>query len=94
MNAPETHVVHKALHRTLGVWGVDRRLFFFTIVVGALQLRQSVLAGLGSWFVCYLAALWVTKKDPQMPRIIQLAWGSRTRYDSGKHAPFRVEMRR
>ena len=31
----ETHRVYKALHRPLTVWGVDRRLFFLAMMMGA-----------------------------------------------------------
>ena len=31
----ETHRVYKALHRPLTVWGVDRRLFFLALMMGA-----------------------------------------------------------
>ena len=33
---PSCRVVHKALHRPLTVCGVDRRLFFLALIMGAL----------------------------------------------------------
>ena len=34
-NQPEFRVVSRALYRPLTVWGVDRRLFFLALLVGA-----------------------------------------------------------
>ena len=44
----ETHRVYKALHRPLTVWGVDRRLFFLALMMGAamFNLFYSFLAAL------------------------------------------------
>jgi len=59
-----------ALHRTLTVWGVDRRLFFFAPLMGAatFNLFYSFLAGLLTFTGLYLLAVWTTKHDPQMRR--------------------------
>jgi hypothetical protein len=40
--------VYKALHRPLTIWGVDRRLFFLALLLGAatFNLFYSFLAGL------------------------------------------------
>ena len=45
---PIARPVHKALHRTLTVCGVDRRLFFLALLMGAatFNLFYSFLAGL------------------------------------------------
>ncbi len=44
---PIARPVHKALHRTLTVCGVDRRLFFLALLMGAatFNLFYSFLAG-------------------------------------------------
>ena len=47
-HAPVVRPVHKALHRPLTVCGVDRRLFFLALLMGAatFNLFYSFLAGL------------------------------------------------
>ena len=46
-NLPEYRPVYRALHRPLTVCGVDRRLFFLALLVGAatFNLFYSFLAG-------------------------------------------------
>lgn len=87
--------VYKALHRPLTICGVDRRLFFLALMMGAatFNLFYSFLAGLlmsGSLFVF---ALWATKHDPQMLRILLSSSRFKIRYDAAKHAPFDIEVR-
>ena len=45
---PTYRPVYKALHRPLTIWGVDRRLFFLSLLLGAatFNLFYSFLAGL------------------------------------------------
>jgi len=90
-----THRVFKALHRPLTVCGVDRRLFFLALVVGAatFNLFYSFLAGLLVTAGLYVFALWATTHDPQMLQILLSSSRVRTRYDAAKHAPFLVEVR-
>ena len=68
----ETHRVYKALHRPLTVWGVDRRLFFLALMMGAamFNLFYSFLAALLTFGSLYGFARWSTKRDPQMLRIL------------------------
>ena len=68
----ETHRVYKALHRPLTVWGVDRRLFFLALMMGAamFNLFYSFLAALLTFASLYGFARWSTKRDPQMLRIL------------------------
>ena len=69
---PATRPVYKAVHRTLTVCGVDRRLFFLALLLGAatFNLFYSFLAGLLTCLTLYVFALWTTKRDPQMLRIL------------------------
>lgn len=92
---PIVRPVHKALHRTLTVWGVDRRLFFLALLMGAatFNLFYSFLAGLLMFIGLYLFALWTTKRDPQMLRILLSSSRFRSRYDPIKHAPVEVTVR-
>jgi len=90
-----THRVFKALHRPLTVCGVDRRLFFLALIMGAatFNLFYSFLAGLLVGAGLYVFALWATTHDPQMLQILLSSSRVRTRYDAAKHAPFLVEVR-
>jgi type IV secretory pathway TrbD component len=87
--------VYKALHRPLTVCGVERRLFFLALLMGAatFNLFYSFLAGLLVFGALYVFALWATKHDPQMLRILLSAARFRTRYDSLKHARVDIEVR-
>ena len=92
---PVSRPVYKALHRPLTVCGVDRRLFFLALLMGAatFNLFYSFLAGLLTFMGLYAFALWSTKRDPQMLRILLSSSRFRTRYDAVKHTRFDVEVR-
>lgn len=92
---PIARPVHKALHRTLTVCGVDRRLFFLALLMGAatFNLFYSFLAGLLMFAGLYLFSLWTTKRDPQMLRILLSSAKFRSRYDPAKHTPGAIAVR-
>lgn len=89
---PTCRPVYKALHRPLTVCGVERRLFFLALILGAstFNLFYSFLAGLLMFGGLYGVALWATSRDPEMLRIVLTSSGVRRRYDPGKHS--RVDM--
>ncbi len=89
---PTYRPVYKALHRPLTICGVDRRLFFFSLLLGAatFNLFYSLLAGLLMFAGLYGVALWATTRDPEMLRILLASSKARRRYDPGKHR--RVDM--
>ena len=93
---PSYRVVHKALLRPLTVCGVDRRLFFLALTMAAatFNLFYSFLAGLLMFVVLYGFALWATKHDPDMLRILLSSSRFRPQYDAIKHTRFEVEVRR
>jgi len=96
MREPLTYrPVYKALHRPLTVCGVDRRLFFLALLMGAatFNLFYSFLAGLLMFTGLYVCALWATKHDPQMLRILLSSSRARARYDAAKHTPVDLEVR-
>lgn len=88
-NLPEYRPVYRALHRPLTVWGVDRRLFFLALLVGAatFNLFYSLLAGSLLFGVLYACAFWSTTHDPQMLRILLRSGTNRPRYDAAKRDP-------
>jgi len=93
---PTYRLVYKALHRPLTVCGVDRRLFFLALLMGAatFNLFYSFPAGVLVASGLYGFALWSTKRDPQMLRILLSSTRFRARYDAAKHVRFDVEVRR
>jgi type IV secretory pathway TrbD component len=92
---PTCRPVYKAVHRALTVCGVDRRLFFLSLLLGAatFNLFYSLLAGLLMFVGLYGVALFANAVDPQMLSILLCSARSRSHYDPAKHEPFNVEMR-
>jgi type IV secretory pathway VirB3-like protein len=86
--------VFKALHRPLTVCGVDRRLFFLSLVMGGatFNLFYSFWAGVLVFLGLYGFSLWATARDPDMLRIVLASSNARRRYDPGKHERFDVEI--
>jgi type IV secretory pathway TrbD component len=93
---PTFRPVYKAIHRSLTVCGVERRLFFLALLLGAatFNLFYSFLAGLLMFAGLYGFALWAAARDTQMLQILLASSRVRRRYDPAKHAPFDVEIRR
>ena len=91
---PAYRPVYKALHRPLTVCGVDRRLFFLALLLGAatFNLFYSFMAGLLMFGGLYAFAVWATRHDPEMLRILLASSQARRRYDPGKHDRVDVEM--
>lgn len=86
-NRPTYRPVYKALHRPLTVWGVERRLFFLAMLMGAatFNLFYSLLAGLLMFGGLYGFAVWATRQDPDMLRILLSSTRHRRRFDPAKH---------
>ena len=93
-NLPSYRPVYRSLHRPLTIAGVDRRLFFLALLVGAatFNLFYSFLAGC---LLCGLIYAWrgVTARDPQMLQILLRSGQARARYDAAKHVPFELRIR-
>lgn len=88
--------VYKALHRPLTVCGVDRRLFFLALLMGAgtFNLFYSFLSGVLVFVSLYAFAFWATQRDPEMLRILLSSSRFRTRYDALKHERVDLEVTR
>ena len=91
---PTFRPVYKALHRPLTICGIERRLFFLALILGAatFNLFYSFLGGLLMAGGLYSFALWATKRDPEMLRILLTSSKTRRRYDPGKHDAIDLEM--
>ena len=94
-NLPAYRPVYRSLHRPLTVFGVDRRLFFLALLVGAatFNLFYSFLAGCLLFTVIYVFAWVSTSRDPQMLQILLRSGMGRARYDASKHAPYQIAVR-
>ena len=86
MNLPERRPVYRAVHRPLTLMGVDRRLFFLALLVGAaaFNLLYSLLAGCLLFTALYGFARWSAAHDPQMLQILIRAGRGRARYDAAR----------
>ena len=91
---PTHRVVYKALHRPLTILGVERRLFFLALLLGAatFNLFYSLLAGLLMAGGLYGFALWATTRDSEFFRILLASSNARRRYDPGKHERVDVQV--
>ena len=92
--SPTYRPVCKALHRPLTLCGIDRRLFFLALLLGAatFNLFYSFLAGLIVFAGLYGFGLWATHRDPEMLRILFASSRARRRYDPGKHDRVDIEV--
>jgi type IV secretory pathway VirB3-like protein len=93
---PTYRPVYKALHRPLTVCGVDRRLFFLALLMGAatFNLFYSFFSGLLVFTSLYAFAWWSTQRDPEMLRILLSSSTFRARYDAAKHQRIDIEVSR
>ena len=91
---PTYRPVYKALHRPLTICGVDRRLFFLALLLGAatFNLFYSFLGGVLMFAGLYGFALWATRRDPDMLRILLASSKVRRRYDPAKHERVTMEI--
>jgi len=95
MNLPTYRPVYRAVHRQLTIAGVDRRLFFLALLVGAatFNLFYSLLAGCLLFGVVYGFAWLSTTRDPHLLEIVLRAGRSRARYNAAKHVPTFITVR-
>ena len=91
---PTFRPVYKALHRRLTIWGVERRLFFLALLMGAatFNLFYSFLAGLLMFGGLYGFAAWATTRDPDMLEILLSSSRLRRRFDPAKHERRDIEV--
>lgn len=87
-----TNPVFRSLNRPLTILEVERKLFFFALVMAAcvFNLFNSLLGALGMFFALYLFARWATRTDPQILRFLLNSTKTRTQYDPMKFAPITV----
>ena len=83
------HTVYKAMIRPLTMMGVERRLFFLALLLGAatFNLFYSLLAGLLMFAIVYAFARICAAVDAQMLPILLRSVVSRPRYDAAHREP-------
>lgn len=85
----DTHRVYRSLNKPLTVMGVERRLFFFLLMVSAalFNISGALLPALGLFASLVLLARTVTSHDPQLLRIVATSNRFAARYDPAKFLP-------
>lgn len=75
--------VFRGLNRPLTIWGVDRRLVFLALLMGAgtFNFFGSVVGGSAMASALFVVARLATAQDPEMPRIVLNASRLRSLYD-------------
>ena len=86
------HTVFRSINKPLTIWGVERRLFFLALLIGAgtFNFFGSLIGGIFMFSALYLLARWTTKSDPQLLRILLNSSNFKTRYDPAKHEVFDI----
>jgi type IV secretory pathway VirB3-like protein len=84
--------IFRSLNRPLTMLGVERKLFFFSLVLGAcvFNLLNSLIGAVGMFFALYLLARWATQTDQQILRFLLNSTKTRTQYDPMKFEPITV----
>ncbi|MGH9162292.1 MAG: VirB3 family type IV secretion system protein [Vicinamibacteraceae bacterium] len=84
--------VYRVINKPLTWFGVDRRMLIFAIMLGAIsfQLLRSLLAGVLIFLLFFVLGRFVTARDPELIRALQIASRWRSRYDPLKYAPPRL----
>ena len=93
MTEPTSNPVYKSINKPLTIWGVERRLFFVAMVMGAATFTcfSSLLGALLMFAMLYLCAKHATETDPQILRILMNSSKFKPQYDPLKRDFYRVE---
>ena len=93
-NEPRLHPVYKSINKPLTIWGVERRLFFLSLIMGAatFNLFGSLVSGVVMFAGLYFLARWATGTDPQVLRILLNSARFKTQYDPAKRNPIRLSV--
>ncbi len=80
------HRVYRSLNKPLTIAGVERRLFFLALAMGAAAFNffASLMSGLVMFVLLYLLARWATATDPEILRLLMNSARYRTQYDPAK----------
>ena len=91
-NARRINTVYRTLQRPLTMLGVERKLFFFAMCMGAatFNMLSSLLGGILMFVLLYFAARWATNTDPQILRLLLSAAKFKSQYDPAKFRPITI----
>ena len=91
-NTRRINPVYRALNRPLTMLGVERKLFFFAMCMGAatFNMLSSLLGGVLIFLLLYFFARWATNTDPQILRFLLSAAKFKTQYDPAKFSPIMI----
>jgi type IV secretory pathway TrbD component len=95
-NQPSFHPVYRSINKPLTIWGVERRLFFLALFMGAATFNcfGSLLTGVVMFVSLYLLCRWASMTDPQILRILLNSSKCKRQYDPAKRDEFCVLMKR
>lgn len=87
--------VYKGLNKPLTIMGVERRLFFFALIVAfaVFNMFNTLLGGLLTFGAMYIFAINTTKNDPELLRIVLNSSKFKKRYSSMKFKPIKIVRR-
>ena len=87
-NEAQVNPIHRSLNKPLTILGVERKLFFLAMLIGAgtFNFFGSLLGGVLMFAVLFLLARLATATDPQLLRILLNASRFKSRYDPAKRA--------
>jgi type IV secretory pathway TrbD component len=86
-----THRVYDVVQRPLTIWGVERRLWMFGVLLGVATFNAtgSLLAGSLVFLVLFAPVRLSTQRDSRFLSILSRNARYRARYDGGKYHPVR-----
>ena len=91
-NSRRINPIYRSISRPLTILGVERKLFFFAMCVGAgtFNLLGSLLGGILMFLLLYFVARWASDTDPQILRLLLTSAKVRTQYDPSKFSPISI----
>jgi type IV secretory pathway TrbD component len=66
--APNRHLAFRSINKPLMFAGVERRLFFLSVIFGmaVFNLFETILGGIITFALLYAFSAWATNTDPQI----------------------------
>lgn len=94
MSERKQHLTYRSLNKPLTILGIERRLFFGALMLGAATFNffSSFGGGVAMFTLLYIVARYVTARDPQLLRIVVNATRFKLRYDPGKRESYGVKV--
>ena len=88
--------VYKGINQPLLVLGVERRLFFVSVILAVAFFNgfNSPLGALMIFASGYVFGLWATKTDPEILRIVLNSEKFKAHYSGAKFTPVKVHKER